>query len=82
MKKKKHPGRLPIKVDPKAKNKMITLRIDGELFNSIVDACKVHERAINSLLIDYIETGLEIDLKRTKHILKEAAENDTNTPTN
>lgn len=45
-------GRLAKPVAPEIKDKMITLRMDGELYNAIVRAAGLRSVSLNSFILD------------------------------
>lgn len=45
-------GRLAKPVAPDMKDKMITLRIDGELYNAIARAAGLNAKSLNSFILD------------------------------
>lgn len=47
-------GRLAKPVAPDMKDKMITLRMDGELYNSIVRAAGLNSVSLNSFILDIL----------------------------
>lgn len=47
-------GRLAKPIDPSTKDKMITIRIDGELYNAIVRAAGLNSVSLNSFISDIL----------------------------
>lgn len=45
-------GRLAKPVAPDMKDKMVTLRMDGEVYNAIVRAAGLNEKSLNSFILD------------------------------
>jgi hypothetical protein len=57
MKKK---GRRAQRVDPNMHNKMVTLRIDGDLFNAMSDLSDTTDKSLNVITIEALMASPEI----------------------
>ena len=76
-------GRLAKPVAPDMKDKMITLRMDGELYNAIVRAAGLNAKSLNSFILDTLakQELINIAMQWIRRETQNASSDTSTTPT-
>ena len=76
-------GRLAKPVDPSTKDKMITIRMDGELYNAIVRAAGLNSVSLNSFVSDILakQELINIAMQWIRRETQNASKDTSTTPT-
>ena len=76
-------GRLAKPVAPDMKDKMITLRMDGELYNAIARAAGLNAKSLNSFILDTLakQELINIAMQWIRREIQNASTDTGTTPT-